>query len=143
MDDELEQEVCDNISSEEDALSYRRSCVEVSQVVQADQTGTDLQGDDEAAIVGHCRWGPKQTTKDIDELKKAGAPVKTRAQTDWCVLVWEQWTREHTTEDVDEIAHTLDSNCTKMKVEDLDFWISWFVIKARKKDGSEYPPNTL
>ena len=111
MDDELEQcfsEICDDTSSKEDALSYHRSCVEVSQVIQADQPATDLQGDDEAAVVGHCRWGPKQTTKDINELKKTGIPIKTRAQTDWCVSVWKQWAREHTTEDTDEIAHTSD-----------------------------------
>ena len=168
MDDEVdavvfrhlmeETEICNDSSSEDDVIQYHRSCIQVTQQEEGTDLAclqpttdvesvvgpaTDLEGDDEAAVVRPSRWGLKQTTSDIDQLKKSGIPVKTQAQTGWCLSVWEQWAMERTTDNGDEVAHALLKDCTKMNVQDLDFWLSRFVIEARKKDGSEYPPNTL
>ena len=74
---------CSNASSEDDALEYCRASIEVSQQVEVvqDDLVPSLQPDlqmepatdlDQATSV---RWGPKQTTKDIEEIQKAGIPM--------------------------------------------------------------------
>ena len=30
-----------------------------------------------------------------------------------------------------------------MSVHDMNFWVCRFVVEARKRDGSNYPPNTI
>ena len=37
----------------------------------------------------------------------------------------------------------VDTLLLQMQVEDLAYWMSKFVLEARKTDGSEYPPKTL
>lgn len=46
-------------------------------------------------------------------------------------------------EDPDELQFELNEEFTIMSSEAMKCWLSRFVVEARKKNGSEYPPNTL
>ena len=91
------------------------------------------------------RWGPWQMSSDIAELRKAGVPVKTRAQTNWCISVWKEWAQDRLkgAKDPGELPFKLDTDFTKMLPEDMNFWLCRFIVEARKRDGTEYLPNTL
>lgn len=44
---------------------------------------------------------------------------------------------------VEECLHILDADFTTMEPEAMNFCLCRFVVEARKRDGSDYPPNSL
>ena len=71
-------------------------------------------------------------------LRKQSVPKATKKDTEYCTSVWEAWRtyRQTTT------ACTI-SPLASINLSDLNHWLVRFVLEARKKDGTEYPPNTL
>lgn len=59
--------------------------------------------------------------------------------------MWSQWAsycQQHIIEQ-SETAHRLLPEFVNMPKMDIQFWISKFVVEAKRKDGSSYPPNSL
>ena len=48
-----------------------------------------------------------------------------------------------TIHDSEEQIYKLNPDFTVMVPEAMNFWLCRFVVEARKRDGSDYPPNTL
>jgi hypothetical protein len=59
--------------------------------------------------------------------------------------VWKEWVQHRLKDakDPGELAFKLGSDFTKMVPKDMNFCLCRFVVEARKRDGTEYPPNTL
>lgn len=93
---------------------------------------------------GPLRWERKQTSNDIHALRMAGIPKKHN-QSCWCLSVWKEQAQDRLQkiEDPDELQFELNEEITLMSPEAMNFWLSRFVVEARKMNGSEYPPNTL
>ena len=61
----------------------------------------------------------------------------------WGIRVWSDWAtaRASTVETAGDAP--VSTPLLQMQVKDLAYWMSKFVLEARKADGSEYPPKTL
>ena len=73
-------------------------------------------------------------------MRQNAVPLKTRQATVYCVQVWDAWaaSRNENMELIDKIPPLLE-----ITTEKFQFWMTRFVLEARKKDGTEYPPNSL
>jgi len=97
---------------------------------------------------------PKQTRfnsisseKEILQRIKENVPLNTQYQTNWAASVWKQWAEwRNTTQDTtipDNIAKMVPSDIKQLSEEELGFWLSRFVLEVKKKNGDDYPPNSL
>ena len=78
----------------------------------------------------------------VKETQEHAVPATTKKSTSWAVTVWTEWSKgrqEHFRNDPMELPPHL-MVCRK---QELDHWLSRFVIEARRKDGKPHPPNTL
>ena len=59
--------------------------------------------------------------------------------TAWCIKLWNEWkeAREITSEE------KIPTDICKLSPQQLQHYLSRFVLEVRRKDGTEYPPNTL
>ena len=68
---------------------------------------------------------------------------KTKSATTWGIHVWSDWATARAST-VETACHApVGTPLLQMQVEDLAYWMSKFVLKALKADGSEYPLKTL
>ncbi len=65
-------------------------------------------------------------------------PKKTREDTKYSVNMWNAFT-EHRLNTTGDIIPPL----TQLSHAELSHWLTRFILEVRKKDGSEFPPNTL
>ena len=91
-----------------------------------------------APVLQSQRFAKPTSEEEIIEMRKKAIPEKTVKDTKYCVSIWEEWCkhREQTT------SCTIPSLCS-ITLSDLQFWLVRFILEVRKKNGSEYPPDTL
>ena len=76
--------------------------------------------------------------KSEEEIKKArsdGVPKKTKQDTEYCVRLWRQYRISATRVTIPPLE--------EQSRYELQKWLTPFILEVRKKDGSEFPPNTL
>ena len=81
---------------------------------------------------------PKKQNDEIQQARLASVPKSTQADTKFCVKLWEDW-KSHT----EQATNVTIGQITQLSTADLQHWMSKFVLEIRKRDGSEYPPNSL
>ena len=69
--------------------------------------------------------------------REAGIPKTTNADTKYCVGVFEEWKRYC------ETCGTTIPMLTCMTNKQMSHWMTCFILEARKRDGTVYPPNTV
>ena len=84
------------------------------------------------------RFASAKTKKEIVEARKAGVPKKTQDDTIYCYKVWEEW-RGHRNSNGERQVPEI----TTMDTMSLNDCLCSFILEMRKKDGTEYPPNTI
>ena len=92
------------------------------------------------------RFGAPVTSSLVEELRKAGMPLKTRNQTAWSCRVWAAWASDrktHPAVDECEAMHRLSEDITSMCIDSLQYWLPKFVLEARRQDKDCYPPESL
>ena len=78
-----------------------------------------------------------------EQLRLTRIPEKTKSATAWGIRVWNDWATSRAST-VETAGHApVGTLLLQMQVEDLAYWMSKFVLEARKADGSEYPPKTM
>ena len=78
-----------------------------------------------------------------EQLRLTRIPEKSKSATAWGIRVWNDWATARASM-VETAGHApVGTPLLQMQVEDLAYWMSKFVLEARKADGSEYPPKTL
>lgn len=74
-------------------------------------------------------------------------PKKTRENNKWAVKLWKDWSMHRNT-----IPDTYAENpsffpvpveISMASIENLQFWMPRFINEIRRKDGTDYSPNTL
>ena len=84
------------------------------------------------------RFATPKTDEEVQQARAQGIPVKTVQDTKYCFGIWEAW-REHrnktTGADIARIS--------ELSHQELDHWLTRFILEVRKKTGEEYPPNTV
>ncbi len=86
------------------------------------------------------------TPKNEDAVKRviaSGVAPKTKAQTDWTVRVWKDWALSRKQRLLPDEPDSLAEDFATLTAEQMDFWLSRFVLEARKANGQLYPPNSL
>ena len=84
------------------------------------------------------RFATPKSGEEITEARMQGVPFKTEKDTKYCVCVWESWKEHRIKTTKSDIAPL-----SELSHSELDYWLTRFVLEARKKDGCEYPPNSL
>ena len=92
---------------------------------------------------------PKIKTEETESESRFAAPVgeseirkllenqenpNTRKNTNWAYNVFSAWRKKR---------GAGVSDITEMDAPTMEFWLSRFVVEARKRDGSEYPAKSL
>ena len=78
------------------------------------------------------------STEDIDKAMLGAVPEKTRRDTRYCERMWEEWAEHRATSTGTALPCLKD-----MTKSQLQHYMSCFVLEVRKKDGSEFPPNSI
>ena len=86
------------------------------------------------------RFAEPVTDKYIEELINNHENKNTKKNTGWAVGVFEKWRNFRNTGA--NIANPIPV-LRIMTSEQLHFFLGRFVLEARKKDGTEYPPRSL
>ncbi|XP_048763272.2 uncharacterized protein LOC125671541 isoform X2 [Ostrea edulis] len=93
------------------------------------QTSTQPQEE----IPSENRFAKPVMEKEINDLVKNRKNKNTRRSTDWVSRTWQEWVKSR-----GNVPDLL-----QMSIMELNHYLSCFVIECRRKDKSEYPPNTL
>ena len=82
-----------------------------------------------------------KTNSEVEEARKKAVPKNTDKNTSWAVNIWKHWSahrRKVCTSFTEWPTHLLITEPSQ-----LDYWLSKFVLEARKGNGDHYPPDTL
>ena len=86
------------------------------------------------------RFAPRKTEEEIEKARISSIPKRTREDTAYCVRLWLSWSEYRAaTTGIPVPSLAILSATTKV----LQYWLIRFIHEIRKKDSSEYPPNTL
>jgi hypothetical protein len=83
-------------------------------------------------------FAPPKTEKEIEAARKSAVSKKTQQDTDYCIRLWNEWRVHHQI-----AAHVSIPLITEQSQTELQHWMSCFILEVRKKDGSEFPANSL
>ena len=84
-----------------------------------------------------CCAQPKYDRK-VQQARLSTAPIQTQKDTAWCINIWRRNGERLVTAQRESslwYLHTVTPT--------LQYYLSCFVLEVRKKDGTEYPPDTL
>ena len=84
------------------------------------------------------RFATPVSDNEILRRRDSAIPQKTAQDTRFCTNVWQEWSDYHQKCHSSNIPQL---NC--ISASDLQYWLTRFVLEIRKRDGSEYPPQTL
>ena len=83
-------------------------------------------------------WLLQKPESEIIEAKKMAVAHSTVVDTNYCIRLWDQWSSHQATACGDSIASLMT-----ISPKELAHHMSNFIFELRKKDGSEFPPNTV
>ena len=86
------------------------------------------------------RFAPPMSDSEVQQAKTFAVPKRTKKDTAWCISLWEQWRKARNSRSKEQVPADI---CTLATSQLLQYWLSRFVLEVRKKDGQEYPPDTL
>ena len=78
------------------------------------------------------------SSADIEKAMQSAIPEKTQRDTRYCVKIWDEWA-EHRVSSTSVVLLPLKA----LNKSQLQHWMSCFIMEIRKKDGREFPPNSL
>ena len=85
------------------------------------------------------RFSTPKSSEDVAMAIASSVPKKTQADTKYCVELWKKWSNFRNSITEEQVPERIEA----MDNEQLRYWLSRFIFEVRKRDGSEYPPNTL
>ena len=80
----------------------------------------------------------QHVSTEVQQARLQAIPTSTKKDTAWCFNIWRDWSVANSTD-----ADNIPQDITRLCPEKLTRYISRFILEVRKKDGTEYPPNTL
>ncbi|XP_013380784.1 zinc finger MYM-type protein 2 [Lingula anatina] len=101
---------------------------------------------------GSKRFAIPVTDEEMELRSKASLPKNTLRRNMWALNTWNKWavarnnTRLHGYQGNDIAINKWNKKkkpLTNLSDEELQYWISKFILEVRKENGTEYPPRTL
>ena len=99
------------------------------------------KAEDKAASLS-ARYGLPLSEPQLEQLRINGIPEKTRVQTEWGVRVWKDWASERNSKSAMLASIPIDF-VEAARIEQLEAYLCYFVTEIRRKNGQEYPPQSL
>ena len=65
-------------------------------------------------------------------------PESTNRDTKYCAKMWEEWVINRAKKTGTVVPYLKD-----ITIPQLQYWVCYFILEVCKKDGAEFPPNTL
>ena len=87
------------------------------------------------------RFAPLKTDSEVEQAKASAVPLNTRKNTNWAVNIWKDWS-QHRCQATSSITEW-PVHLFIAQPQELDHWLSKFVLEAQKANGEPYPPDTL
>ena len=85
------------------------------------------------------RFAKPKSDTELASAIAAATPTRTKRDTNWCMNLWNEWRKQRNiTSNV-----SIPENICELDTPELQLNLQRFVLEVRKKDGSEYPPNSL
>ena len=81
------------------------------------------------------------TEREIDNLSVAKPPKTTAYSTSWALRNYEAW--QTTRNSAHPELPVPDNLLTSGSEEDLNHWLSFYIVETKKSNGESYPPKTL
>ena len=86
------------------------------------------------------------TSGDLKVQQDQRIPKKTCKGNHWALGVWTEWvkyinSRQETFFDFN--GESIPEDICELSNKDLNFWMQRFIVEIRRKEGTNYPPNTL
>eukprot|EP00105_Crassostrea_gigas_P007334 XP_011421538.1 PREDICTED: uncharacterized protein KIAA1958-like [Crassostrea gigas] len=94
----------------------------------------DVDCKDSASTSSDSRFDQPVSDDEILKLIKDQENVNTKNNTKWAMNLFEKW-RANRRENIPDFK--------LMTTEQMSFWLGRFVMEARKRDGTEYPPRSI
>ena len=91
-----------------------------------------------AATTSARPFAAPKTDQEIVDARVSGIPKKRQEDTQYCVKLWEEWCKYR-----QQNHYNCIPGLTELQPKDLQHWLVRFILEVRKKDGSEFAPNTL
>ena len=72
-------------------------------------------------------------------------PAKTKSSTNWSLNVRQTWAENRNCNPITATEHytCVPVDMKSADLQQMDFWVSRFIMECKRQDGSPYPPNTL
>ena len=93
---------------------------------------------DSAEPTKRKRFASPKSAKEVIDARKASIPKKTQLDTDYCYRIWKEWRAYR-----NSIGQRQVPELETMENTEMNDWLCHFILEIRKKDGTEYPPNTI
>ena len=84
------------------------------------------------------KFAPPKTEQEIETTRKAAIPPKTQSDTKYCIGIWNEWRWNRLAYYGENIPRINEASSV-----DLAKLLSRFILEVRKKNGEEFPPNSL
>lgn len=79
-----------------------------------------------------------KSEKEIEQARQNAIPKKTQSDAKYCIGMWNEWRLHRQMKYRDKIPEITDGPWAQ-----LAKLLSRFVLEVRKKNGDEFPPNSL
>ena len=87
------------------------------------------------------RFNTPKSSEDIAIAKNLAIPEKTEKATLWAVNTWDEWTKQRELSEDERLFGPI--SITEMSEDQIRYWVPRFILEVRKKNGDEYPRNSL
>ena len=84
-----------------------------------------------------------KSDEEVIQARESAIPSKTRQDTAYCVRLWDAWANFRNQRPGTSSSYVPSLPNIADNPSALQYWLSRFCLEARKKDGSEFPPDTL
>ena len=93
-----------------------------------------------ASVSTSCNrpFATPKTEEEIEQARLTGVPRKTQKDREYCVRLWSAWSTHY-----QAAAGVTIPPLAEIDSSELQRLLTHFILEIRKKDGSEFPPNSL
>ena len=91
------------------------------------------------------RFEKPTTVNEIEQRERERIPLKTRQNASWSVNVYQAWA-EHRNSQIETLQDEYTSvpfNFQAATVEEINYWLTRFILEVMGADGKPYPVNSL
>ena len=149
MDAELEQVLSqyDSFNPSVPAATFLSTSTTVSTVVSTADLArapltTPFSPPSVASTASRRLCSSPKGNQAVNVAKACSIPARTQVQTDWTVRMWTEWAQAINLKLLQE-EQPFSIKFDELTLDEMDFWLSRFVLEVRKANGDAYPPNSL